>query len=77
MIGMEKKREFQFIKDCIWQRVQSWSGRLLFKQGRLLAQAIPMYTVSCFRFPKSFVRELNMIITKFWWGNGGDNNLIQ
>ena len=35
-----------------------------------------MYAMSCFKFPKSFVNELNMIISKFWWGARWDKRDI-
>ena len=41
-----------------------------------VAQAIPIYAMCCFKFPKSFVNDLNMIISKFWWGAGGDKKGI-
>ena len=32
--------------------------------------------MSCFKFPKGFVNDLNMIIAKFWWGGGKEKKGI-
>ncbi|OMP02012.1 reverse transcriptase [Corchorus capsularis] len=37
---------------------------------QVVAQAIPVYLMSVFLFPKSFVQELNAMIARFWWGSG-------
>lgn len=34
MIGRKKKAMFNYLKDCIWKKVQSWSGKHLPKAGR-------------------------------------------
>ena len=39
-------------------------------------QAIPTYTMNCFKFPKGLVKELEVLIRKFWWGNNGDNRKV-
>ncbi|OMO96348.1 reverse transcriptase [Corchorus capsularis] len=74
MIGRNKKIELQMLKDRLWKRIQGWQGRLFSITGKVVmiqvvAQAIPTYLMSCFKFPKTFVQELNSIIAKFWWGS--------
>ena len=39
---------------------------------KAVIQAIPTYTMSCFKLPKGLVRELESLIRKFWWGYNGD-----
>ncbi|OMO54874.1 reverse transcriptase [Corchorus capsularis] len=74
MIGKSKRAELEVIKDRLWKRIQSWSGRLLSIASKAVmiqavAQVIPTYLMSCFKFPKSFLHELNMLIARFWWGS--------
>lgn len=36
-------------------------------------QAIPTYTVSYFKIPKGLIKQLEVLIYKFWWGYNGDS----
>ena len=81
MVGRAKKRKFQSIKDRMWKRLRGWQGKLLSAAGKAtlikaVVQAIPLYAMSCFKFPKSFVHDLNMIIARFWWGSGREKKGI-
>ena len=35
-------------------------------------QAIPTYTMGCFKFPIGLYHEIEALIKKFWWGQRGD-----
>ena len=35
---------------------------------KLVAQAIPVYSMSCFKLPRGLCEHINSIIRKFWWG---------
>ena len=41
-----------------------------------IIQAIPTYTMSYFKLSKRFVKELEVLIRKFWWGYSGDNRKV-
>ncbi|OMO51274.1 reverse transcriptase [Corchorus capsularis] len=74
MVGRSKTREFQFLKDRLKKRITSWNSRLFSRAGKAVmiqsvAQAIPVYLMSVFQFPKSFVQELNSLIAGYWWGD--------
>lgn len=34
VVGRKKKATFKYIKDRVWQKIYSWSGRMLSKAGR-------------------------------------------
>lgn len=36
-------------------------------------QAIPCYTMNCFRLPKGLIHEIHQIMARFWW-NGDEGN---
>ena len=39
-------------------------------------QVIPTYTMSCFKLPKWLIKELEILICKFWWGYSGDSRKV-
>ena len=39
-------------------------------------QVIPTYTMSCFKLPKGLIKDLEILICKFWWGYGGDSRKV-
>lgn len=57
----------------MWQKVSNWKHRFLSQAGqeeliKAVLQAIPVYTMSPFRLPKSLCKDLEMLIANFWWG---------
>ena len=70
MIGKGKKKAFNRLKDQVGRRIARWKGKLLSSAGReilikTVAQATPMYTISCFKLPNSLCRELNAMVSSF------------
>ena len=39
-------------------------------------QAIPSYSMSCFKLPKGLIKEIEIMIRKFWWGYSGDSKKV-
>ncbi|OMO52067.1 reverse transcriptase [Corchorus capsularis] len=81
MVGKNKKRELNFIKERLLHRVNSWCSKLFSIAGKAvmiqsIAQSVHIYLMSVFRFPKSFIHDLNMILAKFWWGGTNENRKI-
>jgi hypothetical protein len=61
-LGASKSKEFEYLEERIWQRIQGWKERLLSKAGKeimikAVAQAIPTYAMSCFDLTKSLCDE--------------------
>ncbi|GMY35564.1 hypothetical protein FCV25MIE_30806 [Fagus crenata] len=70
---------------CLAEREQQihggWKEQLLSKAGRAIliktiAQAIPTYTMSCFKLPKNWCADINSLISNYWWGQRREENKI-
>jgi len=73
-VGSSKNSAFKFIKDRLWNKVQGWIEKSLSTAGKEIlvksvAQAVPVYSMSCFKLPRGLCEHLNMLIRKFWWGS--------
>ena len=81
MVGRSKTRAFVGIKERLAKKLQGWNERILSKAGRevlikAVTQAIPTYTMSCFKLPKGFCDDINSLTTNFWWGNSSKGRKI-
>ena len=79
LMGRSKKNTFNDLKDKLGKKLSRWKEKLLSNAGKEIliksvAQAIPSYTMSCFKLPDSLCNELAWMVRKFWWGqnNGVD-----
>nr|XP_023927486.1 uncharacterized protein LOC112038880 [Quercus suber] len=80
-VGRRKKASLAYIKDRIWTKLQGWKQKLLSQAGRevllkAVIQAIPTYSMSCFKLPTTLCHEIEIMIRKFWWGQRGDRRRI-
>ena len=81
IIGKSKQQTFSGLKELIARRLQGWKERLLSKAGRailikMVAQAIPTYTMSCFKLPKVWCDGVNSMISNYWWGQQHEEHKI-
>ena len=81
MVGRNKRVSFEHLKQRVWKRLKGWEGKLLSQAGRevlikSVIQAIPTYTMSCFKLPVTLCHELESLVWKFWWGQRGDRRKI-
>jgi hypothetical protein len=61
--------------------LKGWKEKLLSQAGRevlikAVAQAIPAYSMSCFRLPIKLCKELEAMIRRFWWSNNSDQQKV-
>ena len=69
-VGKGKKASFNYIKEWVWQKIQGWEGKLLSQAGRevlikSVIQAIPTYTMGCFKIPMGLRTKIEAMIKKF------------
>ena len=70
LVGKGKRKVFNCIKDQVGKKIAGWKGKLLLSAGRgilikVVAQATPTYTMSCFKLPESLCRKLNAMMSSF------------
>ena len=71
-IGQNKKAVFQSIRDKVWQRLQGWNIRMLFRAGKeillkTVAQTMPNYVMNVYLLPLDLCKELEIMMNSFWW----------
>ena len=76
-VGKGKKESFNYIKERVWRKLQGWEGKLLSHARKevlikSVIQAIPTYTMGCFKLPLGLCNEIEALIKRFWWGQRGD-----
>ena len=80
-IGKSKRQVFEYVKRKISDKMQGWKQKLLSPGGKevlikAVVMAIPNYTMSCFKLPRSLCKDIGSRIAKFWWENGeGENRM--
>ena len=72
-IGRKKKESFNNIKQRVWKKLQGWEGKLTRREILIeaVAQALPTYTMSCFKLPVGLCHEIEALIRRFFWGQRG------
>jgi len=79
MVGRSKKSVFNYLKDRIWKKCQSWSAKSLLRAGKevlikSVAQAIPSYCMGDFLIPTSLCEEIERTMNSFYWGSKKDGS---
>ena len=73
LVGRNKRNSFNDIKEKVGKKLVGWKEMMLSKAGKevlikAMAQAIPIYMMTCFKIPNSFCDDLTSMIRNFWWG---------
>ncbi|CAM8914848.1 unnamed protein product [Rhodiola kirilowii] len=76
-----KTELFSFIESRMWKKVNGWKEKLLSAAGREILiksviQAIPIYAMSCFKFPKNLSNKMSSLVTRYWWNEARDKRYI-
>lgn len=79
LVGRSKRRVFNYLKENAYKRIRGWQTKPMSQGGktvliRNVAQAIPLYSMSCFVLPISLCNELEQMYNNYWWRSGkGDS----
>jgi hypothetical protein len=68
-----KAAAFEDIKQKILNRISGWKAKLLSQAAKTIliktvANSIPTYSMSLFKFPTNLCKDLDTAARKFWWG---------
>ena len=66
VVGRNKKANLNYIKKRVWNKSQGWKEKLLSQVGRkfllkAMVQAIPTFTMSCFKLPLGLCHDIEII----------------
>lgn len=72
LFGRRKRDIFASIVDRIRQKAFSWTSRFLSSAGKqvllkAVLSAMPCYVMSCFKIPLSLCKQIQSLLTRFWW----------
>ena len=73
-VGVLTNGAFKYLKDRVWKRVQGWLEQTLSSGGKevlikSVAQAVPTFSMSCFRLPRGLCQHIDRLLRSFWWGS--------
>jgi hypothetical protein len=73
-IGHSVNDAFKNIKERIWNNILGWMEKFLSFGGKgilikSVIQAIPTFSMSCFKLPRGLCEHINSAIRSFWWGS--------
>lgn len=80
-VGHSRTKTFRQIIDRILQRISGWQEKMLSRAGKellikVVAQAIPTLTMSCFDLTKSIDEQISTTVCKYWWSQQDKSNKI-
>ncbi|PON62373.1 hypothetical protein PanWU01x14_138980 [Parasponia andersonii] len=78
-LSNSRVRDFKFLKDAVYSRLEGWKCKLLSRAGRTtliksVVQSIPTYSIASFNLPISLCEDLDKAIRKFWWTGSLEKN---
>jgi hypothetical protein len=67
VVGSSIYGTFKFFRDRIWSKVKGWLEKILSAGGKevlikSVAQAIPVFSMACFRLPRGLCDHINSLI---------------
>lgn len=74
-LSCQKAKDFEFLKQGVIARLESWQSQLLPKAGKgvlikSVVQVVPAYAMATFKMPQSFCDTLDGLVRRFWWTRG-------
>ncbi|EOY00434.1 Retrotransposon protein, unclassified, putative [Theobroma cacao] len=69
------------LSEKVFKRVSNWKSKVLSIVGKevlikAVAQAIPIYVMSCFKLPDTLCAEIDSVYARYWWGSNVKDHKI-
>ena len=79
LVGRSKKNTFHALKEILDNKLSGWKEKMLSQARKeilikVVAQAIPAYTMSVFKPPDTLCDEMTSMVHSFWWGQTNRRN---
>jgi len=70
-VGRSKTHTFAGILNMVRKKLDGWKEKFISQAGKEVllkpvVQAIPMYSMSVFKLPKTLLKQLNSLMNRFW-----------
>lgn len=80
-VGRSKSAIFAYLKERLTKKLISWRTKILSSAGKeilikVVAQAVPLYVMSCYMLPKSVCDNLHQLCAQFFWGSTDEKKKI-
>ena len=81
LVGKSKRNTFAQLKQEVANKLMGWKEKLLSNTRKevlikVIAQAVPSYTMSCFKLPNTLCEELTRMVRQFWWDQVKDEKKL-
>lgn len=81
VVRQNKSEVYRSLEDKIEAKIMDWKNIALSWNGKetlikACPQAMPIYSMSCFRIPKGICDNLTSLTLNFWWNNGKSERRI-
>lgn len=72
VMGRSKTEIFRGIRERVWRKMQGLQTTFFGPVGReglikAVVQAVPPCAMGCFKFPDYVTRDLESLMSNFWW----------
>lgn len=69
-----KRMQFGYLRERVSRKMESWKNKLLSVGGKeillkAVIQAIPNYTMACFKVPDTICKDIDRACARYWWGD--------
>lgn len=81
LFGRSKKLVFLQVIEKVWKKFKGWKEKVPSRAGKevlikSVAQAIPTYVMRCFKLLVESCKEIESILSRFWWGSTKEEKKI-